>query len=51
MQSVVIVGDVVMGLEFIGPFPNAQVAVEWCEVHFDRDAQWNVAALGEPDLG
>ena len=50
MNAIAIVGDVVEGLEFFGPFPSEQVAIEWCEEHFDRLTQWCVAPMNEPDL-
>ncbi len=51
MSWIVILGDVVGGFEFVGPFPEGGIAVEWAERHTTASTPWTVALLDEPDVG
>jgi hypothetical protein len=47
MQYIVIVGNPVEGLKFIGPFDNANDVLEWVEDH-GGSSQWWLADMEMP---
>jgi hypothetical protein len=50
-QAVLLVGNIVDGYRFYGPFPNAADALKWAEDTFAEQETWEVAKLSEPVWG
>ena len=48
-MHIIIVGNPVSGLEFIGPFKTGEDAVEWANRDAHIDADWWVAPLEAKD--
>jgi hypothetical protein len=47
MKWIVIVGNVVDGLTFFGPFYNREAALDWTEAN-PIDSDWTIGPLAEP---
>lgn len=48
MQYVVIIGDPIDGLTFVGPFEDAEEAMAWAEENDDNIRSWWVSDLEMP---
>jgi hypothetical protein len=46
MQTIVILGNFIDGLQFVGPFESWDEAVKWADDI--RDIEWHVVRLDDP---